>query len=129
LFSFENYYNKNVSQYFEMVGVKENYYDIFTDIDFTPWLEYFTDGIIDELMRVEKILPQTSINPQTELKPFHNKILHFINQKGFITNHDYSMLNKRAKATRRLDFNKLIDLKLIIRRGKGKNTYYVLKEK
>jgi len=52
LFSFENYYNNNVSQYFEMVGVKGNYYDLVNLIDFTQWLEYFTDGIIDELLRV-----------------------------------------------------------------------------
>ena len=30
---------------------------------------------------------------------------------------------------RRLDFNKLIELGLIVREGKGKNTYYILKEK
>jgi len=129
LFSFENYYNKNVTKYFEMVGVKGNYYDIFQNIDFTSWLEYFTDGIIDELMRVEKNLPQIAVSPQTELKPYHKKILDFINQKGFITNHDYSILVDRAKATRRLDFNKLIKFGLIVSRGKGKNTHYVLKEK
>jgi hypothetical protein len=28
-----------------------------------------------------------------------------------------------------LDFNKLIELGLIVREGKGKNTYYVLKQK
>ena len=129
LFSFENYYNKNVTKYFDMVGVKGNYYNIYKTIDFTPWLEYFTDGIIDELMRVGKNLPQLAINPQTELKPFHNKILDFIAKKGFITDHDYSLLVTRAKATRHLDFNKLIKLELIVRRGKGKNTHYVLKEK
>lgn len=56
LFSFENYYNQSVSRYFTMVGVKGNYYEIYKKIDFTEWLEYFTDGIIDELLRVEKIL-------------------------------------------------------------------------
>jgi len=129
LFSFENYYNKNVTKYFEMVGVKGNYYDIFQNIDFTSWLEYFTDGIIDELMRVEKNLPQIAVSPQTELKPYHKKILDFTTQKGFITNHDYSILVDRAKATRRLDFNKLIKFGLIVRRGKGRNTHYVLREK
>lgn len=129
LFSFENYYNKNVTKYFELVGVKGNYYDIASQIDFTPWLEYFTEGIIDELLRVEKILPQTIISPQTELKPYHHKMLEFITQKGFITDRDYANLVNRAKPTRRLDFNKLIELGLIVRQGKGKNTYYVLKEK
>ncbi|HKY53405.1 MAG TPA: Fic family protein [Anaerolineales bacterium] len=129
LFSFENYYNQNVTKYFELVGVQGNYYDIAAKIDFTPWLEYFTGGIIDELLRVEKLLPQTSSSPQTELRPYHNKIMEFIEQKGFITDRDYAKLVDRARQTRRLDFNKLIELGLILRQGKGKNTYYILKNK
>jgi len=129
LFSFENYYNKNVTKYFEMVGVKENYYDICKTIDFTAWLEYFTDGIIDELLRVEKLLSQIALSPQTELKPHHKTIMKLIQEKGFVTDSDYAVKVKRAKSTRMLDFNKLIGLKLIERRGNGKNTHYVLKEK
>ncbi len=53
LFSFENYYNQNTSRYFRQVGVYGNYYEIAESVDFTPWLEYFSDGIIDELLRVE----------------------------------------------------------------------------
>ncbi len=68
LFSFENYYNKNVSKYFENVGVKGNYYDIYEQVDFTLWLEYFTDGIIDELLRVSDILEKKSISPKTIIK-------------------------------------------------------------
>ncbi|HEX9840892.1 MAG TPA: Fic family protein [Anaerolineales bacterium] len=129
LFSFENYYNKNVTRYFELVGVRGNYYDIASQIDFTAWLEYFSGGIIDELLRVGKILPQATVSPQNELKPYHHKMLEFITQKGFITDRDYANLVNRAKPTRRLDFNKMIELGLIVRQGKGKNTYYILKEK
>lgn len=129
LFSFENYYNQNVTRYFETVGVKGNYYEIAEKINFTPWLEYFTGGILDELLRVEKLLPRMSLTPQTELKPYHKIILDFIVQKGFITDRDYAGLVARAKPTRRLDFNKMIELGLIIRQGKGKNTYYTLKDK
>jgi predicted HTH transcriptional regulator len=129
LFSFEYYYNQNVTRYFETVGVKGNYYDIMDDIDFTLWLEYFTGGIIDELLRVQKLLPLSASSPQDELKPYHHAILDFIRKKGFITDRDYATLVDRAKPTRRLDFNKLIELGLIVREGMGKNTYYVLKEK
>jgi len=129
LFSFENYYNNNVSQYFEMVGVKGNYYDLVNLIDFTQWLEYFTDGIIDELLRVEKTLPQLFTNPQINLKSHHQTILQTIQQKGFINDSGYAKLTIRARATRYLDFQKLINLGLIESKGKGKSTYYVLKEK
>ena len=127
LFSFENYYNQNVTRYFQTVGVWGNYYEITNSIDFSPWLEYFTGGIIDELLRVEKILPRSSESPQDELKPYHQQILDFIKDKGYITDKDYAGLANRARPTRRLDFNKLIEMGLIKREGKGKNTYYKLK--
>src|SRR3990167_8427294 len=128
LFSFENYYNKNVTRYFQTVGEFGNYYDLAGKIDFTPWLEYFTEGIIDELLRVEKLLPEISINPQSELKPYHLKILEFIQKKGFISDRDYAKLSDRKKATRALDFRKLIDLGMIERKEKGRATYYALKQ-
>ena len=113
LFSFENYYNKNVSRYFQSVGEFGNYYELANKIDFTPWLEYFTEGIIDELLRVQKILPEIGISPETELQSYHLKILELIRKKGFIADRDYAKLVTRARATRALDFQKLISLGLI----------------
>lgn len=127
LFSFENYYNQNVTRYFQEVGLFGNYYDIKDQIDFTSWLEYFTDGIIDELLRVEKELEKETFSPDTTLKDYHQKIINFIKEKGFITDKDYSSLTDRAKPTRNLDFRKLIELGLIIKEGKGKATYYKMK--
>lgn len=127
LFSFENYYNSNVTKYFEEVGLMGNYYDIKDQVDFTSWLEYFTDGIIDELLRVKKELEKEEITPDTELKEYHQKIINFIKEKGFITNKDYTELTDRAKPTRNLDFRKLIDLGIIVKVGKGRSTYYKLK--
>lgn len=127
LFSFENYYNQNVTRYFQEVGLLGNYYDLKNQIDFTPWLEYFTDGIIDELLRVEKELEKEATNPDTTLKEYHQKIINFIKEKGFITDKDYSELTERAKPTRNLDFRKLIGLGLIVKEGRGRATYYKLK--
>lgn len=126
LFSFENYYNKNVTNYFTTVGVVGNYYDSVDSIDFTAWLEYFTDGIIDELLRVKKLLPEVSVSPKTEMMIYHKKILEFIRKKGYISERDYAKLTDRAKATRSLDLKKLVDMGLIERKGKGRATYYKL---
>ena len=127
LFSFENYYNQNVARYFKEVGVEGNYYDIATEVDFTAWLEYFTDGIVDELLRVEKELKTASVTPDTTLKPHHVTLIDHIKQHGFITDADYARLVNRAKATRSLDFKKLIDMKILERLGRGKSTHYKLK--
>jgi len=127
LFSFENYYNNNVTKYFQTVGEFGNYYELLDKIDFTNWLEYFTEGIIDELLRVQKLLPETIVSPQNQLQPFHLKMVEYIKGNGFIADRDYKKLVDRAKATRTQDFNKLITLGLIERKGKGKATYYILK--
>ena len=124
LFSFENYYNKNVTKYFNNVGVLGNYYDIKDNLDFTSWLEYFTDGIIDELVRVSKELEKFSTDPGTSLKDHDRKVLKHIEEYGYITDSGYSKLTDRAKATRALDFEKLRKLGLIKRKGKGRATYY-----
>ncbi|MDR3583396.1 MAG: Fic family protein [Candidatus Pacebacteria bacterium] len=128
LFSFENYYNDNVSKYFQRVGLVGNYYDATSQTDFTSWLEYFTDGIIDELLRVGKELEKADISPTTELKDYHKKIIKYLENNGYISDRDYVTLTKRAKPTRNLDFRKLIALELIEKFGKGKATYYKLKK-
>lgn len=128
LFSFENFYNQNVTKYFERVGVRGNYYELYGDIDFTAWLEYFTDGIIDELLRVSTLLDKDLASPSTSLRPYHQNMLDYIGEKGFITDRDYASLTDRAKPTRNQDFNKLIQLGLIVRLGRGKSTYYKLLE-
>ena len=126
LFSFENYYYQNVTKYFDEVGEVGNYYDIKDRIDFTSWLEFFTDGIIDELLRVKKVLEKETITPDKILKEQHEIIINYIKEKGYITDREYSTLTKRSKPARNINFNKLIDLGLIVKIGKGKATYYKL---
>ncbi len=127
LFSFENYYNQNVTKYFQTVGEHGDYNDRAASVDFTPWLEYFTGGLIDELLRVKKLLPEVGKTPDTRLEPHHLNILEHIKKNGFIADRDYARFTKRAKPTRALDFQKLINLSLIERKGKGRSTYYTLK--
>lgn len=57
IFSFEHYYFKRTRKYTLLVN-EIGTYETAAKADFTPWLEFFTDGIIDELLRVEKSLPQ-----------------------------------------------------------------------
>lgn len=124
LFSFENYYNQNVTRYFQNVGLFGNYYELVADLDFTAWLEYFAGGILDELLRVQKTLEEQEVTPEAALQPYHLLILEHIDRHGYITDRAYAQLTNRAKATRMLDFKKLIALGLIERRGRGRSTYY-----
>ncbi len=128
LFSFENYYNNNISKYFQFVGEKGNYYDIKDAVDHTSWLEYFTDGIIDELIRVGEELKVAAIIPDNIMKSHHKVILDYIQKNGYISDMIYAGLVSRSKPSRANDFNKLIGLGVIERVGKGRATIYKPKQ-
>lgn len=132
LFSFENYYNKNVAKYFSFVGEKGDFYDLHQKLDFTKWIVYFCDGILDELLRVKKLIEEkqgpTVSSIKERVTEEQKKILEFLKLNGIITDSDYQKLTSRAKSTRNLDFNKLQELGLIKREGVGKATYYKLKK-
>jgi hypothetical protein len=99
LFSFENYYNQNIRRYFKEVGERGNYYELAPTMDFTSWLESFTEGIIDEILRVSVEIKQAAASPQQRLNSHDLQILEFIKTNGFITDRDYAQLTQRAKAT------------------------------
>lgn len=126
IFSFENYYNQNITRYFKAVGLEGDYYDLEKEIDFTQWLEYFADGILDELLRLRKLLP-TKLEPQPRLEEHHQQILEYIGERGSITQREYGAISSRSLASRKVDFEKLIDLEMIEAKGAGRGTYYVMK--
>jgi Fic family protein len=126
IFSFENYYNQNITRYFKAVGLQGDYYDLKNQIDFTNWLEYFADGILDELRRVRNTLPD-KLEPMPRLEPHHHQVLDYIADRGSISQREYGQNSSRSLAARKLDFEKLLGLDLIERRGVGRGTYYVRK--
>ena len=85
---------------------------------------YFTDGIIDELLRVQKLL-KNSVLPN-KLTEYEKVIVEYVKKNGSITRGDYGNITDRASSTQILDFKMLVDKKVISREGKGKATYYVL---
>ena len=128
VFSFENYYNQQITRYFKMVGLQGDYYDLEDEVDFTQWLEYFAEGVLDELRRVYKKM-QLSVKPKERLEMHHKQILNYIEEHGSITQREYGQISKRSLASRKLDFEKLISLGLIETKGVGRGIYYELANK
>ena len=91
--------------------------------DFSNWLEYFAEGILDELKRVQKSLPSHPIR----LEPHHKIILKHIEEHGSITQREYGAISNRSLAARKKDFSKLLQLGLIKSEGSGRGVYYVKK--
>jgi len=124
LFAFENFYNRNVTRYFAKVGVFGDYYDQTEQIDHTEWLEYFADGILDELIRVRGSLRHEG----PRLEAHHQQILNYVQEHGRITQRDYGSLTSRSLAARKKDFADLLDWELIERKGQGRSVFYTLLE-
>ena len=124
LFSFENFYNRNVSRYFKVVGAFGDYYEEKDALDHTQWLEYFAEGILDELIRVRGQLRRT----KSKLEPHHQLILDHIDQNGSITQREYGEVSTRSLAARKNDFNDLLNWKLIERSGAGRSVTYTAVE-
>jgi len=123
IYAFENYYNRNIGRYFQAVGLRGDYYDCEPSIDFTAWLEFFADGILDELRRVRGSIPTVA---PPRLEEHHRRLLAYIGEHGGIGQNEYGQITNRSLAARKQDFRKLVDLGLIERRGGGRGTYYVL---
>lgn len=121
IFSFENYYNRNITRYFKAVGLMGDYYDLKDEIDFSDWLEYFADGILDELRRVHKSLSKQA-GAKPRLEPHHKQILAYIEKHGSITQREYGSISSRSLASRKLDFDRLVKLNLIKAEGTGRGT-------
>jgi len=120
IFSFESYYNRNVSRYFRLVGEQGDYYELKDDIDFTVWLEYFAEGVLDEFKRVQKTLPTKAVR----LEPHHQELLNYLDEHGSITQREYGAISERGLAARKKDFARLVTLNLIEAVGGGRSTYY-----
>ena len=128
ILSLENYYNQNVSKYFQYVGEFGDYYQREKDIDFTNWIEYFTEGLIDELSRLEKNTLGKSSSIQARLEKHHKIILDYIKKNGSITQKEYALLTTRSLASRKKDFAYLLQNNLIIACGSYRSTYYKIRQ-
>ena len=110
--------------YLAALGARGNYYAMVNTLDFTCWLEHFAEGISAGLAALEAWQRQRQASPATALLAHHQALLAHIDEHGFITDKQYGRFTERAKATRSLDFKKLMELGLLVREGKGRGTYY-----
>jgi hypothetical protein len=88
----------NITRYFKAVDLEGNDYDLKAAIAFSAWLEYFADGILDELRRVRITLPEhAGTNPR--LEPHHKQILAYLEIHGRIRQREYRAISSRSHAS------------------------------
>ncbi len=128
LLSLESRYRKEQEKYFQKVIALGDYYKIRHKLDFTPWLEYFTCLVLSEFENLHKNIEGQKFDKKLKLNKDQEKLLRHIKKHGSINDNEYSQITKRKKSTRVVDYNQLIEMGLIERKGKARQTYYVLKK-
>ena len=136
LFSLEEYFDRNAEDYYNAIqSVHEKSSDIFKR-DMTEWIDYFTQALAIELSRVkEKVqslsrdikLKQKLGGKQVHLSERQIKLVEYMQQFGGLRMPDaQQLLPMVSDDTIWRDLKKLIDDKVIEKRGSTKGAYYCL---
>lgn len=127
----EDYYNRDRMSYYKAENLAQGakYQE---DMDFTPWLEYFTTGFLVEarkaLEQVQSIGFGKASKKSEQIFLDHDElqIMDFLTTTGRVTSEDVVDILKLAKRSAQLKLKGLVDKKLITSQGKGPSTYYIL---
>ena len=114
----DDYYNANRSLYYVNIQATNKSQDL------TEWLEYFCEGILLSLQAVNNRIQNLQ---ESSLSNTQQQILETIRKKSRIKSADIQALLGISKQAVVKKLNSMINQRLIIRRGKGKATYYTLK--
>ena len=127
-FALDDYYDHDRNSYYDALQTVDQ-----NTLDVTEWLEYFTDGVAISIKTVKERVIGLSKNikilkekGQIALNNRQMQIVEKIISQGQITNRDIrEMFGISDNAALKI-IRKLIDLKVIERKGEGRNVHYVL---
>ena len=127
LFSLEEYYDVNPSDYYEALQSGR------TTGVLTTWLEYFTTGIATEMQKVKQLVLTHSRDKalrdkigQVDLTERQLKILVYVEEHGRIANRELRNLVQLSNASAYHELTTLVESGLLKKCGKARGTYYTL---
>lgn len=136
LFSLEEYFDRNVEDYYNTI---QKTHELSSDIfkrDLTTWIEYFTQALAIELGRVKEKVQSLSRDlkfkqklggKQVHLSERQIKLVEYMQQFGGLRMPDaQAILPMVSDDTIWRDLKKLIDDKVVEKRGSTKGAYYCL---
>ncbi|MBU1070850.1 Fic family protein [Patescibacteria group bacterium] len=126
----EDYYNKNRKEYFSKLQTGKNYKSR-QKTDLTEWLEYYIEGFLMEVLRVEKeVLTLEFVGKkglvEGYLKDDEMTVVDFTASLGRVTSGDVVDILKIPKRTAQSKLKLLVDKKVLQKKSYGPATYYVL---
>ncbi len=135
-FSLEEYYDRNAASYYQnLQAVSNQKVAPGEQPDLTPWLEYFTTGLVIELERVKKQVLKLSADAklknkigQLRLSERQAKLVEYIQDYGQITNAEWRrLLPDYSDDTILRDLKDLQEKGLVKKKGVTKGAVYVLR--
>jgi len=129
----EDYYNRDRMSYYNAEhDVQGSSYN--EDVDFTSWLEYFTNGFLVEARKAMEQIQSIGFgqvskkSDQVFLDRDEIQIMDFLTTTGKITSDDVIDILGVAKRTAQVKLKKLVDNDLLEREGSTTATIYTLKK-
>lgn len=134
-FSLEEFFDRNAGRYYTTLQSVSNQKADLTDKDLTVWLEYFTEGLAQELERVKERVRKLSLDSrlkgrtgQIALSERQMKLVEFMESYGSVSNKQWrSLLKDYSDDTILRDMKDLQKKGLIKKKGSTKGAVYVLK--
>lgn len=127
-FCLDDYYDLNRPAYYRALQSVDQ-----GTLDLTGWLEYFIEGVKvsieavkERVIRLSSERLRRTKRGQIALTERQMRIVEFINLNGRITNRDAREMFKISDRATLKELRKLVDLKVIKPRGKGRSLGYVL---
>ena len=135
-FSLEEYFDRNAKRYYETLQeVSNQKAEFLSDRNLTVWLEYFCEGLAEELARVKERVQKLSLDSrlkgrtgQITLSERQMKLVEYIETYGSISNRSWrSLLPSYSDDTILRDLKDLQKKRLIKKKGSTKGAVYVLR--
>lgn len=135
-FSLEEYFDRNAKRYYETLQTVSNQkVGSLSDRDLTVWLEYFCEGLAEELAKVRERVQKLSLDlklkgrtGQITLSERQMKLVEYMENYGSINNRQWrSLLQKYSDDTILRDLKDLQRKDLTKKKGSTKGAVYMLK--
>lgn len=132
-FAPESFYNRDRKAYYEALSPADKY-RVDNEPNLTRWLEYFVSGMLIEAerakSRIEQVLQEKSaVGRQYYLSNNQRKMLRLATKKGAIKTADVLQATALSRKGAYNTLEKLVQLGLFEREGRGKGSYYKITAK
>ncbi|MFV1917765.1 MAG: Fic family protein [Patescibacteria group bacterium] len=126
----EDYYNRDRKKYYLNLQTGRRYKER-QGVNLTSWLEYFVEGFLVEAINLREMVLLLSVaggKGETTQVLDHDelKIVDFVTTVGQLTSSDAVDILKVPKRTAQEKLRRLVDANILVRRGKGPASYYII---